>query len=266
MAEVEPATLIEHMYASLRDVGGQRAQLDCAFDTVDLARAFTATFADLESTPAGGSFFPSGSRTPLIDLGEQRAEFTDHISDTEHLQALLWQPPRWRVEGRPELDFCFLARELTPTSSEATEGRRWLTADTRRHISLDALLVNANDRTPIVAEIKVSGDENAELALVQALAAAAQLSTPSQLRRLHREYRDHFGLMAPSQLDVYVITARSPPRGTRPQLARRARQRVGELERSGLLARWIRRIIFLEAARTNGTLTLKVIGPDQPVA
>jgi hypothetical protein len=29
---------------------------------------------------------------------------------------------------------------------------------------LDALLVNAEDRTPIVAEIKLAGDENAELA------------------------------------------------------------------------------------------------------
>jgi hypothetical protein len=260
-------TLIEHLYASLRELGGQQAQLDRAFDTADLAGSFAATFADMESVPAGGSFFPGGSRTPLIELAARRGEFSDHISDTEHLQALLWEPPRWAVVGRPELDFCFVARELTPTSSEATGGRRrWLTADTRRHISLDALLVNADDRTPIVAEIKVGGDQNAELALVQALAAAAQLSAPAQLRRLHREYRDHLGLSAPSRLDVYVITARSPPRGTRPLLARRARERVADLERSGLLARWIRRIVFLDAAWANGTLSLTVIGPDQPVA
>ena len=69
--------------------------------------------------------------------------------------------------------------------------------------------VNAEDRTPIVAEIKVGADENAELGLIQALAAAAQLSSASQLTRLHRQFKDFFSNEAPSAVDVYVIT---PPR------------------------------------------------------
>jgi hypothetical protein len=167
------------------------------------------------------------------------------------------------VGGRPELDFHFLAGEITPSSSATGEKRRWLTADRRRHISLDALMVNADDRTPIVAEIKVGSDQNAELAVVQALAAAAQLSTASQLRRLHREYRDHLGQSPPSRLDLYVITSGSPPRGTRPQLARRAQQRATELEHSGRLPKCIRRIIFLEATLVVGALTFEVSGTDR---
>jgi hypothetical protein len=123
-----------------------------------------------------------------------------------------------------------------------------------RRLSLDALLVNAEDRTPIVAEIKVGGDENAELALVQALAAAAQLSNASQLRRLHGEYRDALGADRPTRLDVYVITARPPDRGVRPQLARRGHAHARELDRTGALTRWIRQIVFLEARQRDGQL------------
>lgn len=258
-ANVERVRLIEHLYASLREVGGQQAQIDEAFETGLLSEAFVGTVADLEPLRAGGPFVPSGSRTPLVELGQRRVDAKDRISDTEHLQALLWEPPRWIVEGRPELAFHFLAREITPASSAGGEKRRWLTADSRRHISLAALLVNAEDRTPIVAEIKVGGDENAELALVQALAAAAQLSTSSQLRRIHSEYRDHLGMSPPSRMDVYVITAQSPPRGTRPQLARRAQKRADELQQSGRLSKWIRRIVFLEAKMAGGALTFRAL-------
>ena len=157
-------------------------------------------------------------------------------------------------------DFRFIDRELTPLSSAAAGKRRWLAVGTYRRVSLDALLVNVHDLTPIVAEIKVGGDENAELALVQALAAAAQLSTSSQLKRLHREYRDHLGPAVPSRLDVYVITARAPTRGTRPQLARRARQRAHYLETGGQLAEWIRRVAFLEMTLADGALAFST--PD----
>src|SRR2546423_930194 len=80
-------------------------------------------------------------------------------------------------------------------------------------IRTDLLLVNATsgDRTPIVAEVKVAGDENALLALVQALAAAAQLSPESQRQRLVDVYPEEFADV-PSRIDVYVITHDSPTR------------------------------------------------------
>lgn len=189
---------------------------------------------------------------PLIDLFRRPSRASGRVVDTEHLQALLWRPPRWAVEGEPRLDFEFLARELTPISSVKGKERVWLAEDPRRHLSLDALLVNVEDRTPIVSEIKVGADENAELALVQALATAAQLSSPSQLRRLHRQFRDSLGQTEPSTLDVYVITAHAPERGVRPMLATRAHSRARRLIETGGLEGWIRRIVFLEASIVAG--------------
>jgi hypothetical protein len=174
------------------------------------------------------------------------------ISDTPHVQSLLWQPTRWQVAGDRSLDFEYVARELTPMSSVAAAQRVWLTHEPQRRISLDALLVNATDRTPIAAEIKVGNDENAELGLIQALAAAAQISSRSQLRRVHRQFRDFFDEEPPRTLDVYVVTAAAPERGVRPQLARRAHERAQQLMRSGALTRWIRRIAFLDLQLVNG--------------
>jgi len=261
-----PGEGIELLYASLRGRGGQRAQLDSQLENADIAAAFAMTVADPGFARAGGPFFPPGSRTPLIDLVRRRSGTEEDIVDTEHLQALLWRPPRFAVAGRLELDFEFVAREIRPTSSLRAGKREWLTSDARRRISLDALLVNAEDRTPIVAELKVGSDENAELALVQALAAAAQLSALSQRRRLHVEYRDTFGSRPPDRVDVYVITSRAPERGVRPALAARAHTRATALLESGMLDAWIRRIVFLEASITSGALTCSLVhnGAERP--
>jgi hypothetical protein len=184
--------------------------------------------------------------------------------DTEHVQALLWQPTLWQVAGHPSLDFEYLAREVTPTSSVARGRRVWLTDEHERRLSLDALLVNAEDRTPIVAEIKVGGDENAELALVQGLATAAQLSSPSQMRRLHRQFRESLGETPPTRLDLYVIMARALDRGVRPLLAQRAHERVSELAASGVLTQWVRRMVFLDLGYVGGRAVFSVAAVPGP--
>lgn len=255
---MEEPYLIESLYWSRRNKGGQQAQLDAGFEDHQLVSAFTATTDAVRDIRASGPFYPEATRTPLIDLS-RRSNSDDRIGDTEHLQAMLWQPPRWSVVGQPSLDFEFLARELTPASSVKGTERVWLFDDPRRRVSLDALLVNAEDRSPIVAEIKVGADENAELALVQALTAAAQLSSPSQLRRLHRQFRDALGRAEPVKLDVYVITARSPERGVRLALADRARARAQRLLETGALAHWIRRIVFLEVSVLAGRLEFALV-------
>ena len=108
--------LIESFYLGLRD-RGQQAQLDLGFATHELAAAFAATVADLRARRAGGSFFPEGTRAPMYELARARGGRGNRIADTQHVQALLWQPPRWKVAGDRSLDFEFLARELTPVSS-----------------------------------------------------------------------------------------------------------------------------------------------------
>jgi hypothetical protein len=79
-------------------------------------------------------------------------------------------------------------------------------------MSADLLVMNAKDRAPIVAEFKRGGDRDADYALVQALAAAAQLTPKSQRERLRTEYSEFFGTKVPELLDVYVIPADPPPR------------------------------------------------------
>jgi hypothetical protein len=244
--------LIETLYWEARKRGGQQAQLDFEVATDDLATAFEASVNDLQSLKARGPFFPEGKRKPLFALSQARAG-SRQIVDTEHVQALLGRPPRWEVAGDRSPDFEYVARELTPMSSVARGERVWLTSRPDRRVSLDALLVNADDRTPIVAEIKVGGDENAELALIQALAAAAQLSSGSQLTRLYRQFYDFFDEAKPAKvLDVYVVTARAPERGVRPQLASRAHARAEQLMAHGALSRWIRRIAFIEMTLVDG--------------
>lgn len=234
--------LIEDLYWEVRRRGGQQAQLDFDFALDEVAASFAASVADVRDLRARGSFVP-GRRVPMFKLASDRSTAA-HVVDTEHVQALLWRPTRWSVAGDPTLDFEFVARELTPMSSVSAGKRVWLTQRSERRISLDALLVNADDRTPVVAEIKVGGDENLELGLIQAL--AAQLSSDSQRKRVQSQFSDYFNIARPaSTLDVYVVTAQSPPRGVRPLLAKRAYARASELMVSGVLSPWVRRSHFL---------------------
>jgi hypothetical protein len=248
---------IEDLYRRYRDAGGQRQQLDLDVSAKEIGAAFEATAAATRGLSGTGPFHPPGKRKALFDLNKERL-LADPLCDTQHLQALLWSPPRWSVEGRPELDFLFVAREISPGSALDRKGRAWV-IERDRHVSADLLLMNTTDRTPIVAEFKRGGDQNADYALVQALAAAAQLTPPWQRERLREEYADHFGTDVPERLDVYVIVADPPPRGTRPELLERALTHAADLTGSGQLDRWIRRIAFLEAEATNGELTFKVL-------
>jgi hypothetical protein len=246
---VAEGKLLETVYWDARRRGGQRAQWGFELAASELAEAFAATVEDVGHQKARGAFFPEGTRTSLFELGPRAR--SKEILDTAHVQSLLGRPPRWEVTDNRSLDFEFVARELTPMSSVAAGGRAWLTAAAERPVSLDALLVNAEDRTPIVAEIKVGNDENAELGLIQALTAVAQLSSRWQLARLHRQFEDFFST-EPATLDVYVITAGAPDRGVRPQLAARAHALASQLMSDGALAAWIRRVASLEMTLPDG--------------
>ena len=98
---------------------------------------------------------------------------------------MLWRPAAWGVVDHPHLRFRYVDREIASarTTKDSSRGRP---------LSLDLLLANAEDRTPIVGEVKLGGDQNAFYALIQALVQAARLSTPKQLERLRRFYADHF--------------------------------------------------------------------------
>lgn len=237
---------IEDLYWGRKRAGGQAAQEAAPVSAAAVVSGFAETAAAVEAIKGAGPFYPSGQRKPLSDLLAARAAIGDRISDTAHLQALLWARPRWRVEDHPELDFHFLAREISPGRAVVKGRPSWMLGEQFR-LSADALLINAVDRTPIVAEFKVGNDQNAEYALVQALAAAAQLSSVAQRRRLAGEYRDALGDKVPERLDVYVVLAERPTAGTGPRLLQRALRLAAELSRGGSLEAWVRRIEIFEA-------------------
>lgn len=247
---------IEDLYHRYGSAGGQQAQLDFTVTTDAISSAFHATVSAVSAVRGEGPFHPAGTRKALFDLDAERRPVVDGLADTEHLQALLWSPPRWSVEGRSELDFMFVTREITPGSAVDGDKRSWV-IEQDCQVSADLLLMNTNtnDRTPIVAEFKRGGDQNADYALVQALAAAAQLTPPRQRERLRAQYSEYFGKHLPERLDVYVIVTNPPPRGTRPKLLKRAQNHAAELQATGALDQWIRRIVFLEVKASSGRLS-----------
>lgn len=145
------------------------------------------------------------------------------------------------MRNHPELGFRYVDREI---ASARTTKR----GDGGRALSLDLLLANAADRTPIAGEVKLGGDQNVFYALIQALVHAARLATPSQMERLRRFYADHFASDHPAAVvDVYVIVRDAPTAGTRPVLFELATTLAAQLVDVPEVAERVRRITCLAA-------------------
>jgi hypothetical protein len=228
-----------------------------ALDASDLAERFVSSVKQLEKQLRGkGPFYPGG-RTPLPspDGIRQKAK----LAGTDDLAAMLWEPTRFKVGRRPELDFYYVDREIAAARFLKPDGKPQMKGS---KLWLDLLLANANpnDRTPIVAEAKLRADKDPEAALVQGLAYAAQLGTPRQLKRLTYLYPDYFSsrepkLPAPNRLDLYVITHELPP-NREPAMKRAIELATGILSDIDV-RKLLRRIAFLDASFANGRLRFR---------
>lgn len=82
----------------------------------------------------------------------------------------------------------YVDRELlvqrTTSPAKWEDGKR-----NRGGVRLDVLLADVDDRTPIVAELKLPGDMDPFFALIQALARASHLATANQYERMRRQLR-----------------------------------------------------------------------------
>jgi hypothetical protein len=229
-------------------------------DASELASAFVSSVEQLEKQLRGrGPFYP-GKRTALANPDGIRKK--RRLAETDDLAAMLWEPTRFKVGRRSELDFYYVDRELIAARSVTSSGKPQITGS---KLSLDLLLANANpaDRTPIVAEAKLGYDKDPEAALVQGLAYAAHLGTRRQLARLGDLYPDYFAdrhkPTPPTRLDIYVITHKMPP--SRKPALRRAVGLAKEILSHAGAAQRLRRIAFLDAYLTSSTLRFRCLAP-----
>ena len=193
-------------------------------------------------------FYPK-PRTLSVEHGRE-------LSRTEDVQARL--AGRWHVEGDEQLDFVYLDRELLLARN--TVGDK-----VERGIEVDLLLANANNRTPILAEIKISKpgsmntDKDPFYALVQLLAAAAQAASTSQLERLRKHLRPEFPILNMSQLDLYIFAV-NETRATHWQELRDCTEKLvrslmGEVE----VSNWIRRIALIRVFDEKPSRSLRIV-------
>jgi len=247
---------IDTLYSD-RKALGQEAQRNTRVVAEDVASGFARTVRETdEAVRGGGPFHPEGRKSLRALLERFDPSSAARLGSTHDLAVSLWAPMRWEVENRPELSFFYVSREVTPGSVDIGGGRR---DQQTVKISSDLLLVNANvdDNTPIIGEVKLRGDQNALLALLQALASAAQLAPERQRKRLQSVYPDLLGGAVPERLDVYVITHEPPPKGVRPELYKHAVELADELTTSNGISSWVRRIAFLEADYESPALSFR---------
>lgn len=236
---------LELEYAALRHKGQSQQLADVeGLDIEAWARKLAVSFAEtvrafekFSREEIGGTFHPGDhSRKPLT------REDADKLT-TFGVTAKLKLAGTVTVQGR---SFKYVDRELIPSRVFIDRKARYLPlgAPELRKVRTDLLLADAKDKTPIVGELKVAGDQNALFALIQVLATAAQLSVPTQLARLNEAYPNAFPSI-PKRLDAFVITRRPPENGKRPKLALKAHELADAIREQGEIATWVRKIEFV---------------------
>ncbi len=270
--KVKDGTRIEKLYTDLR-VMGQTRQRDECVSAAQIAYAFAVTVDAMGKLPpeeVTGAFWGGGRKTLQALRDDRIAKRKKFPNDTAAIAAEIGQPRKanesvnnrkWSVARHPELQFKFVEREIVTSRAERPDKRGKYIAGVPP-VSADLLLVNAKDATPIVCEVKMGGDQNALFALVQSLAAVAQLTSKPQRERLRAQYAPSFGETTPKLFDVYVMTYAAPTRGIRPELMTMAQERAEELREARSLKKWVRRIAFVEAVADGDSLKFKLAPGD----
>jgi hypothetical protein len=247
-----PVTPLRRYYAALLALTEQE-QTELAETHAEypwlLARRFRLSITALNDEPEiDKSFYPPG-RTDPSALPPRP---TDQIRSTiQFAKQLCDRRPR-TVVGAKELGFRYVDRELSPLR----------TTDLRRAArrSLDLLLANAHDRTPIFAELKIRGDKLPYFALVQALMLSAEFLVPSQRVRLSKHFPE--ADLAWSEqgpfADVYVIAFDPPSRGRYRERSLRATEHIAcRLAEDVIVSQYVRRFAYLDAFVKKASLVFE---------
>ena len=177
---------------------------------------------------------------------DNRATSIGDIKSTLQFAAELCDGRSRRVTGGELLAFRYVDREISPLRSKHTRRE-----DRVARRSLDLLLANACDNTPIFAELKLRGDRPTYFALVQLLMLVAEF-LPARQRERVAEFQPSAGNLAwPAAgpfADAYIVAFEPPATGKYRQRSFDATARICEK----LIARpdvssIIRRIAYIEA-------------------
>jgi hypothetical protein len=177
------------------------------------------------------------------------------IASTPELVAWIAACPQpdgiWTVLGEDGLDFAFVDYEVPPLRTPSvTKFEDGLLSTSGMKMDL---LLRSRDGTPIVGEAKVSTSEGDDkdpfFALMQALALAAQLLTPSQLERLRQHYPEA-GFSKTSAADIFVLLfkpSQSAKATYQADLYEQAVSLSEALQSQPALSKRLRRLRFIEA-------------------
>jgi hypothetical protein len=292
VAQSVPSTPIVEFYDSLDERGvGREKRLACAAKFVvnpaSLAKKFGASVRALEDyLPNPEGFYRSRPhyavgdkrRSSTIDLA-LRIRYAGGLTPTQGTpgSAPVDLPAGVSVVSADQLGAAYLDREVVP--GRTTGG----VAHGGTAVRLDLLLRNATDRTPVVAEIKRTSDldpaqpdrkpatdKDPFSALVQALAATAQLASPPQYARLARwgqavtrDGRDYpepadIARVAVPLFDIYLVLHNRPTGTYLKELGEETARLSGLLLAQPAVARHVRRIACMVTHLDGEQLLSKV--------
>jgi hypothetical protein len=180
----------------------------------------------------------------------ERVEIRRTIDLVTHLRGRV----SCEVKGEKALDFRYVDYEIFPAREIGTEE-----PEPRR--STDLLLANEQDRTPVVAELKIGGDKPAYFALVQALMLAAEFQSAGQRARLKKHY--------PSEklnwedegpyVDIYLLVFEAPATDNRQHSFQATKQISERLVENARFAQVVRRIAYLKGTVLNNSVAFEKI-------
>ena len=203
-------------------------------------------YPDLSAEPFhdGKRKAPSAPPVP-VDSIVSTLDFAGHLADRQ---------PR-DVKNGEELAFEYVDREIFLLRS--TDAAR---AASR---SLDLLLINAGDKTPVLGELKIRGDRLPYFALVQLLMYATEAVNKLQRERLRSVYANEdpaTDFSWPEEgpfADLYLI-AFEPERGTYFDASLQATERNSEqLLEASAVSGFLRRIAYVEAVADGARMRFK---------
>jgi hypothetical protein len=218
-------------------------------DVPQLTKQFSDTVAGLAGFEARGPderwlpFYPS-ERTSLserTDTGTTRiARRLENSEGTLH------------TTSDAQVRFRYVDREIVPLRRPgATFGPGPVQGKTSRAAPRLDLLVQAEDGTPVVGEVKVAQDKDPFFGLIQALMHTAHLASPHQVERLGAvKLSCQFKPDPQPPFDVYLILQDFDPEHGRyrPRLYERAQELAAGIVEASPLQEWIRQIACLDVS------------------